>query len=87
MPQVRMVRLQVSADSKGYWKGYDGTMTQFEYKSSVLRIHDADDHDCVTCRFLSGDESREILLGVISNLDHMLSEKESLVTTLTRALT
>lgn len=61
-------------------------MSQFEYKSSVLLCHDPEDHDCVTCRFLSGDESREVLLGVISNLDHMLSEKESLVKTMTRAI-
>ncbi len=60
------------------------SMSQFKYKSSVLRCHDSEDYDCVTCRFLSGDESREVLLGVISNLDHMLFEKESLAIALDR---
>ena len=59
-------------------------MSQFGYKSSVLRCHDPGQKDCVTCRFLSGDKSQEVLLGVIANLDHVLSEKESLAIALDR---
>lgn len=60
----------------------DQKMSQIAYKSSVLRCHDPGDADCVTCRFLSGDESQKVLQGVILNLDSVLFEKESLVTTL-----
>lgn len=54
-------------------------MSQFAYKSSVLRCHDSKDHDCAICRFLSGDESQEVLLAVIANLDHVLSLEEEFI--------
>ncbi len=55
-----------------------------EYKSSVLRCHDPTDADCATCRFLSGDKSQNVLLDVISNLDHMLFNEETLTETLVK---
>lgn len=55
-----------------------------EYKSSVLRCHDPADADCATCRFLSGDKSQDVLLDVISNLDHMLFDEETLTETLVK---
>ena len=54
------------------------------YKSSVMRYHDPDDDDCATCRFLKGDKSSEVLLDVISNLDHMLFDEETLTETLVK---
>ena len=56
-----------------------------KYKSSVLTFHDAT-ADCVVCKFLGGDQGREILLEVIRVLDVSLSKSEECKNTLLNSI-
>ncbi len=60
-------------------------MSPATYKSSVLLCHDPDDEDCMTCRFLSGDQTQEVLLSVIANLDAVLFKDEKFIKVLTES--
>lgn len=46
-----------------------------EYQSSVLTCNVAED-ECAVCRFLNGDQSKEVMLEVIRVLDAKLAETQ-----------
>lgn len=56
-----------------------------EWKSSVLRCFDGDDH-CAVCRFIAGKGSVEDMRETIRILDNQLADQESYNRTLVNTL-
>ena len=55
-----------------------------EYESSVLTVCE-NDESCAVCKFLSGDRTEAVLLGVIGVLDFKLSKQEKVSAKLVEA--
>jgi hypothetical protein len=55
-----------------------GKMKHFEYESNMLNCHGEDD-GCTICRFLNGDRTQCVMMGVIEAMDAALANSEASV--------